>query len=552
MKKLRIGLLVDDVSSSKYLYELALWARHQPTLEISHLIIGSPKKKDFVVSAKELLAINFLNKRISAGVFNLVVLIESAFLKFSKLHRNHFKRFDLGEVISQQVTIRPRQSDDDESYGFSELDVKRVGALELDLIVRHGHGQISGAILRAARLGTIAYSNATDPDTGRDLSCFWECYEKASKTGFSIETLTDGVQSGRTLLSGFFPTYFCFSLNQAGKYRKSTPHFQDLLKRIAASDEIPSSSRNFQRVSSTHRMPTAVESFIYLLKIAYRSSKKVVYRCINFQKKWGLSFVESSWRDLHSSRSYQAIAPRGHFWADPFVYENDGKTYCFIEDYVYKTGLGHIAVLEVSKDSVVHLGDCIKEPFHLSFPFLFQYEGSLYMCPEASASRKIQLYRCVDFPLRWEPSTTIMDEVSAADSMLFEHAGMWWMLTSIDRSGSDDYTSELYLFYAETPHSKNWLSHPGNPIYIDSEGGRNAGLILEDGNIYRLAQRQGFDQYGKGLMIFEVKVLTKSAYVEHQLPRISPPLRNGQIGTHHLSTTGAVTVFDHVSRAFAQ
>jgi hypothetical protein len=552
MRKLRIGLLVDDVSSSKYVYELANWAQQQNILEISHLIISSPKKKGFFEKSKELLDITVLHRRIAASIFNLIVSIEKKLLNFSKLHRTHFDRFDLREVVSRKITIQPSQARDDGSYGFSELDVKRVSALELDLIVRHGHCQIAGEILRAARLGTVAYSNVTDPEHGRDTSCFWECYTKASKTGFAIETLTDGVHARKTLLSGFFPTNFCFSLNQAVMYRKSSPHFHELLKRIAASGELPNSSPEVRSKASPNRAPNVGESITYLLKLSYRLSKRLLYRSINFQKKWGLSFIESSWRGLHSHRRYQAIAPRGHFWADPFVYSHGGKTYCFIEDYVYKTGLGHIAVLEVSRDSAIHLGDCIKEPFHLSFPFLFEHEGTLYMCPEASASRKIQLYRCVDFPLRWEPSTTIMEDVSAADSMLFEHAGMWWMLTSIDKSGSDDYTSELYLFYADSPHSKSWASHPANPIYIDSEGGRNAGLILEDGKIFRLAQRQGFDQYGKGLMMFEVTQLTKSKYAERQLPRISPPLSNGQIGTHHLSTTGTVTVFDHVSRSFAQ
>ena len=552
MRKLRIGLLVDDVSSSKYVYELATWAQQQNILEISHLIISSPKKRGGLERLEELLDITVLHRRIAASLFNLIVSIERQLLKFSKLHRTHFERFDLGEVISRKITIQPHLASDDGSYSFSELDVKRVSALELDLIVRHGHCQMAGAILRAARLGTIAYSSVTDPTHGNDTSCFWECYTKASKTGFAIKTLNDGVRSGKTLLSGFFATNFCFSLNQAGMYRKSSPHFHDLLKRIAANGKLPNSSPEVRCNAIPSRAPNVGESITYLFKLFYRLSKKIVYRSVNFQKKWGLSFIESSWRGLHSHHRYQAIAPQGHFWADPFVYSHDGKTYCFIEDYVYKTGLGHIAVLEVSKDSAIHLGDCIKEPFHLSFPFLFQHEGSLYMCPEASASRKIQLYRCVDFPLQWEPSTTIMEDVSAADSMLFEHAGIWWMLTSIDKSGSDDYTSELYLFYADSPHSKNWTSHPVNPIYIDSDGGRNAGLIVEDGKIFRLAQRQGFDQYGKGLMMFEVTHLTKTKYAERQLPRISPPLSNGQIGTHHLSTTGTVTVFDHVSRTFAQ
>ena len=551
MRKFRIGLFLDDRYSNKYMYELAEWANQQTNLEISNLIINSPHKRVLTKNLYELIDFGIIQKKASDSIFSLIISIEKVFLKFSKLHRHHFDKFDLGTLIDRQITICPTIAPDAATYQFSESDVRRVSELELDLIIRFGSGRIEGDILRAARLGVISYSNRSDRLHRNDHACFWECYDKAPKTGFAIQKLTDGLSRNEILLSVFFPTYFCFSLNQANMYKKSSPHFHDLLTRIAASGEIPQVNRIVQSSVSTYRTPNVCENIAYLFKVTYRLSKKVVFRCITFQKKWGLSFTQSNWKGVNSCLRNEVIAPKGHFWADPFIYAHNGKTYCFVEDYVYKTRLGHIAVLEVANDAVVHLGDCIKEPFHLSFPFLFQYKGTLYMCPEASASRQIRLYRCVDFPLQWEPSAIIMDDVSAADSMLFEHAGLWWMLTSIDKSGSNDFTSELYLFYADSPLTKDWTAHPGNPICIDSEGGRNAGLIMEEGKIYRLAQRQAYDQYGEGLLMFEITELTKLVYSQRLLSRINPSLSKGQIGTHHLSTTGSVTVFDQVSRAFS-
>jgi hypothetical protein len=551
MRNFRIGLLLDDKYSSKYVYELAEWAKQQTNLEISHLIIISPHKQAFPRNLYDFINFSTLKKKVADSIFSFIISIESIFLRFSKLHRHHFDKFDLGMMIASQITIRPTLENNAASYQFSEFDVRRVSSLELDLIIRYGSGRLEGDILHAARLGVISYNNGSDRWHGQDQACFWECYDKAPKTGFSIQTLADGHSRSKILLSGFFPTYFFFSLNQANMYRKSSPHFHDLLKRIAAHGEFPQANPIYQSSASPFRTPNVRESIIYLFKVIYRLSKKIAYRCSTYQKKWGLTFIQSNWKGVNSCLRSEAIAPNGHFWADPFIHAHNGITYCFVEDYVYKTRLGHIAVLEVSNGAVVHLGDCIKQPFHLSFPFLFQYKGVLYMCPEASASRQIRLYRCVEFPLQWEPSTIIMDDVSAADTMLFEHAGLWWMLTSIDKSGSNDYTSELYLFYADSPLAKDWSAHPGNPICIDSEGGRNAGLIMEDGKIFRLAQRQGYDQYGEGLLMFEITELTKLTYSQCLVSQINPSLTKGQIGTHHLSTTGAVTVFDHVSRAFS-
>jgi hypothetical protein len=172
------------------------------------------------------------------------------------------------------------------------------------------------------------------------------------------------------------------------------------------------------------------------------------------------------------------------------------------------------------------------------------------MCPESSEARQLRIYRCKNFPLEWELCAVPMDGVSAADSMLFEHGGKWWMLTNIDRSGLDDHCSELCLFYASSPFDQDWTPHPQNPLRIDADGGRNAGLILEDKRMFRAAQRQGFDQYGKGLALYEIVELNEQVYVERLVSQIDCSYRSGLLGSHHVSTTGKITVFDHVGRVF--
>jgi len=169
------------------------------------------------------------------------------------------------------------------------------------------------------------------------------------------------------------------------------------------------------------------------------------------------------------------------------------------------------------------------------------------MCPEARESGQIRVYRCTDFPLKWELETVIMEGVPAADTMLFERGGKWWMLTNLDESGAVDHCSELYLFWSDSPLHANWTPHPQNPIRIDACGGRNAGLVVDGEKLFRLAQRQGFDQYGQGLLVFEIKMMSESLFVEEQVAEITPTFRRGVRGTHHLSTDGKTTVIDHES-----
>ena len=48
------------------------------------------------------------------------------------------------------------------------------------------------------------------------------------------------------------------------------------------------------------------------------------------------------------------------------------------------------------------LGIVLDEPFHLSYPQVFQWQGAWYMTVESAGARRVSLYRATDFPLRWE------------------------------------------------------------------------------------------------------------------------------------------------------
>ena len=547
MNKLKIGLLVDDKFARRYVYELADWARQQAELEISYLVIHPPVPDSRLRGIVNSAGRNGFYQFASTLLFRVIRSAEDIFLRIEKSHAGHFDVFDLSGKVSGELIIEPIISKLDLSYEFSSTDVDRVRDLGLDLLIQCGSGVMRGDILRASRLGVVSLGD------GFDMGCsagFWECYYKCPRTGFMIRKLTDDGDTEQILLSGFFPTRYFFALNQANLFRKINPHLKSLLLKISLTGELPKSHVSQRSSRQNLQSPKLRHGIFYVFKITYRLAIKAFFKSMRFERRWGISFVGSHWKEDIFQNGIVAGFPKGRFWADPFLYVNGGKTYCFVEDYVYKTNRGHISALEITDGSVVELGDCIKEPFHLSFPFLFNYEGNLYMCPEASESKQIRVYRSKEFPLSWELSSVIMDGVSAADTVLFEHGGRWWMLTSIDKSGLKDYCSELYLFHAESPLSADWKAHPQNPIRIDSEGGRNAGLILEDGKILRMAQRHGFDQYGEGLLMYEITELSETTYTEQLISAFDPSFRKGVLGTHHLSTTGAVTVFDHVSRSF--
>src|SRR5690606_10939794 len=95
--------------------------------------------------------------------------------------------------------------------------------------------------------------------------------------------------------------------------------------------------------------------------------------------------------------------PGDHYYADPFPFRHAGRDYLFFEDLDHKTNKGIISVVEFGEDGLPGPAvPVIEEPWHLSYPFLIEAGGEIWMIPEASLSGEVSIYRAVEFPHRWE------------------------------------------------------------------------------------------------------------------------------------------------------
>lgn len=96
-------------------------------------------------------------------------------------------------------------------------------------------------------------------------------------------------------------------------------------------------------------------------------------------------------------------SPPDHYWADPFLIENDGKTYLFFEDYDYEKG--KIAVCEiVEEDGKISCKDprvILNEVYHMSFPSVIKVDNSFYMTPERCIAGCLYVYKAERFPDVW-------------------------------------------------------------------------------------------------------------------------------------------------------
>ncbi len=221
------------------------------------------------------------------------------------------------------------------------------------------------------------------------------------------------------------------------------------------------------------------------------------------------------------------------FVADPFMIKHDGKWYMFFEVMNSKTKQGDIG-LATSEDGIKWKYDRIvlDEPFHLSYPYVFEYEGKFCMIPAGHRAYGIGLYKATDFPTEWQLQQEIITG-AYADPSIVRYEGKWWLFACEASAWGT-----LHLFYADNLTGP-WAEHPESPIVRDNRGiARPGGRVINlNDRIIRFAQDCS-RMYGKQLWAFEITTLTETTYLEHEFDA-NPILKGSGVGwnadgMHHL------------------
>lgn len=201
--------------------------------------------------------------------------------------------------------------------------------------------------------------------------------------------------------------------------------------------------------------------------------------------------------------------------ADPFLFSYNGKLYLFFERQNRYFGKGIICMIYTedgvhwSKPVVV-----LKEDFHLSFPFVFEDNGGVYMIPESGHDKAIRLYRCIDENLQqWKLEKKIVDDgFSWVDSSLIKKDGVYYLFSSYSEKG----------VYKQHLLSSNQLigpykKHPQSPVFVGNDCGRNAGSIISyNQSLYRPVQDCSLG-YGDNVSIMEIAEISPDCYREQKV-----------------------------------
>lgn len=205
--------------------------------------------------------------------------------------------------------------------------------------------------------------------------------------------------------------------------------------------------------------------------------------------------------------------------ADPFLFVKNEKLYLFYEskDFFSPGVIMMTCTADLknwSKPVVV-----LRESFHLSYPWVFEEEGKIYMIPETGSDKSIRLYEAANDDLTefrlvkklLEQSKDMVCRIGYGDTSIYKKEGKYYLMTMLQHEEPVNIL-ELYVSDAlEGPY----LPHPCSPIAKDNKIGRDAGCWLElGGKLLRFSQ-DCVHRYGDNVNVSVINKLTPTEYEEY-------------------------------------
>lgn len=419
---------------------------------------------------------------------------------------------------------------------------------EPDLVLCLSAGRSPDTVSARLPFGEWRFSFLDEACGHDDWSGYAGVIENRPATEMRIDIRFGGAPLEGTCVTAAFSTKFSAIRNSDFIKERAVTLLMRELRRLADTRRLPAPPEEEEA-----RAPNPAPSARQLVRYGRGLCRNLVARGLQAMAErfgsvpiWALYLGEGQAPGFDPRKAVLIEPDKNEIRADPFLIEHQGQIYLFYEAYGPGDRKAHIAVSRLVGHRIERLGIALSRDYHLSYPFVFRHEGQLFMIPETNQARRLEVWRCVEFPLRWELFSTGLEGLSSADSTLTLFNGKWWLLTNLsDFHAYEDHCSELHVFEVDGPALNRLVPHKNNPVVIDSTVARNGGRPFEQaGRLYRPSQRNEYGIYGYGLNIMEIEQMDLETYRERCIRTILPDFAPGLVACHHLDVVAGRYVMD--------
>ena len=465
---------------------------------------------------------------------------------------NAFAYGDATNLLEDAEVIRVRPAETRFCDYVSDEDVSRIREARPDVLLRFGFRILKGPILQAAPYGVWSYHHGDNDVNRGGPAGFWEVMRDQPTTGSMLQVLNDDLDNGRVIYRSYAKTdRSSVWRNRNNYYWKSaefvTRKLRDLFENGPEAVEGCSDGCDDVRFYSERlfRKPANRETLGLVGRYVARRARERV-RLVHEVDQWAIAFHLSQKPVPHTTlyRFKEQWPAIGTSWADPFPVERQDGYYVFLEEYDHAALRGRIGVARITTEGAFEKPvPVLERPYHLSYPFVFQWRGKWFMMPESSKACRLEIFSARQFPCEWTTEAVLFDSLRAVDSTLVEIEGRWWLFTSMSPHPTINNYDELYAFHGPSPFGP-WTPHRRNPVKSDARSTRPAGSFFWKGKALYRPSQDCSGRYGSAMVINRVDQLTPDVFQETIVARVEPHWRSGLSGTHTLNSCSGLTVVD--------
>ncbi len=510
-KPIRVLILTDGIVVKKWVADIVKFVNDSSSFEIVGTIVNESKNK----SESSILyrSLRYVDRKLFAS------------------SNNPFQNIQLELDANFIYYTKPKQKQ--YSDWLDEDCINHVKFLEPDLILRFGFRILRGSFLNIPKLGVWSLHHGDNKVNRGGPPAFWEVVLKEPVSGVTLQKINEDLDGGEVIGKAFTKTdSLSYYRNQVQVYELGVQLFKEKLSQLITNSlKTEKPVFNFYDYP-LYKNPSNQATLKIFIIYSFRILKKA-YQDFRYEQQWIIKHSKKNNSETSLYRFIDLIPSKGNNWADPFPIIDSNTLYLFAEQ-IGKDRKGKIVCFEFdsTSNSFCDPKVVLEEEYHLSYPYVFKYDGDWLMMPESGDSNKLKIYKSTEFPFQWKEEKIIFNDKKLFDVTPFEYNSKWYSFASERISNAISPNDYLLLFELPEGPIGAWKLHPSSPIKLDVRGGRCAGKIVEkDGKYYRVAQL-GTPKYGYAIQFHEILKLDAFSYDEILVDTIYPYWDSKSLAIH--------------------